>query len=232
MLPEAGFPSLTGPGYRDVLKGIERQLSAKWYLEIGSRSGTSLADRTCNFVAIDPEFALSANAFNASAAQLFFQEESDTFFQRGFLKAAGIVPDFAFIDGMHLIDYLLRDFRNTEAAMEPGGVISLHDVLPFNRAMTINDVGALDRITAWTGDVWKIIPILQRWRPDLKLKVVGAPKTGILVVRNLDPDNTALVDAKAEIDAAFLNTGLDDFGVQALFDSFDLVAPEAYIAEL
>ncbi len=232
MLHAPGFPQISGAGYRSVLAGLETQVAPDWYLEIGSRTGSSLKDRKCSFVAVDPEFKLVPDVFNASRAQLFFQEESDTFFEGGFLARAGISPQLAFIDGMHLIDYVLRDFRNTEAAMAAGGVIALHDILPFNAEMTTRELSALDEIDAWTGDVWKIIPILQKYRPDLVLEVVGAPRTGILVVRNIDPNNRTLFDAEHEIFADFLELDMADYGPDAFFGAFELQDPDRYIASL
>ncbi len=32
----------------------------------------------------------------------------------------------------------------------------------------------------WTGDVWKLIPILQRYRPDLQLTLFDAPPSGLV----------------------------------------------------
>lgn len=227
-----GFPRAARPSYRAVLNALETQLNVEWYLEIGSRTGTSLADRACNFIAVDPDFLLGNNVFNSSAAQFFFQEESDTFFARDFMAANQIVPELAFVDGMHLIEYVLRDFRNAEAAMAPDGVIALHDILPFNTEMTTRDLSALDQLDAWTGDVWKIIPILQRWRPDLTLEVIGAWKTGLLVVRGLDPSNRVLFDAEEEILRTFQEVDLADYGPETLFGTFELHPAEAYIASL
>ncbi|WP_341863001.1 hypothetical protein [Gymnodinialimonas sp. 57CJ19] len=232
MLYSEGFPTAERPSYRAVLSALEMQLQAEWYLEIGSRTGTSLADRTCNFIAVDPDFSLGNNVFNKSETQFFFQEESDKFFARDFLSINKIVPELAFVDGMHLIEYILRDFRNAEASMSSDGVIALHDILPFNTRMTTRDLTALDKLDAWTGDVWKIIPILQRWRPDLTLEVIGAFKTGLLVVRNLDPNNRVLFDAETDILGAFQGTELSDYGPKTLFDSFELTAPATYIAAI
>ncbi len=232
MLLAEGFPQASKPSYRTILTALESKLNVEWYLEIGSRTGTSLADRKCNFLAVDPDFLLDGAVFNKSAAQFFFQEESDTFFERGFMAANSIVPELAFVDGMHLIEYVLRDFRNAESAMATDGVIALHDVLPFNTRMTTRDLSALDTIDAWTGDVWKIIPILQRWRPDLEIDVIGAWKTGLLVVRNLDPQNRTLFDKEDEILGEFQELDLADFGVKNFFDSFELLDSAAYVRGL
>ncbi len=47
---------------------------------------------------------------------------------------------------------------------------------------------------AWTGDVWKIVPLLKEHRPDLKFQLFDVAPTGLVVVSNLDPENRALSD--------------------------------------
>jgi hypothetical protein len=227
-----GFPSLSGASYREVLNALESALSPEIYFEIGSRSGTSLKDRSCSFVAIDPEFQLGGKVFNEAPMQLFFQMTSDAFFEGGFADRMAMRPKLSFIDGMHLIEFVLRDFRNIEALSDPDGAIALHDVLPFNNEMTTRDVSVLETASAWTGDVWKIIPILQEFRPDLTLDVIGAPRTGLLVVRNLDCKNRILFDAEDEILARFQEMDIRDYGAKTFFDAFTIADPAEFIQTL
>jgi hypothetical protein len=44
----------------------------------------------------------------------------------------------------------------------------------------------------WTGDVYKVVPVLRRHRPDLILLPVGTEPTGLLLVLGLDPDSRVL----------------------------------------
>jgi hypothetical protein len=46
----------------------------------------------------------------------------------------------------------------------------------------------------WTGDVWKIIPILHQWRPDLLTLVIDTDPTATLMVIGADPNNNVLWD--------------------------------------
>ena len=39
----------------------------------------------------------------------------------------------------------------------------------------------------WTGDVWKVVPILTKLRPEMKLMYVDCPPSGLLVCAHLDP---------------------------------------------
>ena len=62
------------------------------------------------------------------------------------------VVDLAFIDGMHLFEYALRDVFHTERHTRWTSVMVLDDMLP--RSV---DEAARDRHTdAWTGDVFKV----------------------------------------------------------------------------
>ena len=217
-----GFRRMTGRHYHDVLTQIEQRLTPDWYLEIGSRSGTSIAHRSCNFVAVDPEFAVTADVFNSARQMHFMQQTSDAFFASGFLGKLGIVPDFAFVDGMHLFEFALRDFINAEAAMAPAGLIALHDVCPYDHGMALREATPEEAPFAWTGDVWKTIVILKELRPDLQIDVLSASSTGLACIRGLDPENDALSKGYEGALAKYTDMTLADYGVERYFD---LVAP-------
>jgi hypothetical protein len=48
---------------------------------------------------------------------MIFQQPSDDFFASVVLSKLDIKPDAAFIDGMHLIEFILHGFINCEAIM-------------------------------------------------------------------------------------------------------------------
>jgi hypothetical protein len=67
------------------------------------------------------------------------------------------------------------------------------------------DEAARDRHTgAWTGDVYKMVEVLNRFRPDLVTVLVDTQPTGQLVVFGADPDNTVLSDKYEEILAEYV----------------------------
>lgn len=227
-----GFQRMTGRHYHDVLIEIERRTKPEWYLEIGSRTGTSIAHRNCNFVAVDPVFRVEADVFSAANQMHFMQQTSDDFFASGFLGKLGIVPDFGFVDGMHKFEFALRDFMNMEAAMSPGGIIALHDVCPYDLPMAEREPAPGTTPYAWTGDVWKTVVILRRFRPDLKVDVLSASSTGLACIRNLDPGNTVLADQYDALIEEFTDLSLEQFGVTAYFDLAALRDPDDFLAEL
>lgn len=212
-----------GLRYHRFLRRLHQACLFDWYLEIGCRTGESFAPVRSRTVAVDPFFRAEMNIIGSKPVLHVFQQTSDDFFASGFLARNGIRFGLAFLDGMHLFEFLLRDFINTEAAMDPNGVIMMHDCVPYDLGMTTRDLDNLPR-GAWTGDVWKLIPILQRWRPELQLKVLDCRPTGLVCVSGLDPDNRVLRENYDAILAEFTELDLEAFGIRRFYDSFAMVS--------
>ena len=82
------------------------------YVEIGCRNGHSLSLARCPSVAIDPAFSHTCPLL---APTRFFRETSDDFSAPPNVAEILKQPlDLAFIDGMHLVEFALRDFMNLE----------------------------------------------------------------------------------------------------------------------
>ncbi|MGR3542336.1 MAG: glycosyltransferase family protein [Hasllibacter sp.] len=199
-----GFPTLTGRHYLDELAEMHARLKPRGYLEIGSEKGPSLSLARCPAIAIDPMFQLGPEALAGREVTHLLQMESDRAFAEGHVARLGLTLDLQFLDGMHLYEFLLRDFINAEAHAAPGGTIVMHDCVPMSELAARRD---WDRAVTkhWVGDVWKLVPILRRWRPDLEVEVLRCPPSGLVVVTGLDPKSTVLRDAyeaiRAEWDA-------------------------------
>lgn len=207
-----------GARYRSFLTWLHSEVLFDWYLEIGCRNGESFAPVRSKTIAVDPFFRASINIIGQKPALHVFQSTSDDFFASGFLQRNGIRLGASFLDGMHLFEFLLRDFIGTEAASDPKGVIMMHDLVPHNFGMTTRDLTSIRG--AWTGDVWKLLPILQRWRPDLMLTMLNLRPTGVLCVSNLSPGNRVLQDNYDAIVAEFMDQDIESFGVERYFASF------------
>lgn len=218
-----------GRSYSFVLGRIHARMLFDWYLEIGCRTGATFALSGSPTIAVDPYFRVEQNVIQNKPALHIFQTTSDAFFSSRFLERNAMTLGFAFLDGMHLIEYLLRDFRNTERNSDPGGVIAIHDCCPWNVPITTRDLDGLRDGFAWTGDVWKLLPILQKYRPDLKITVLDANPSGLVIVSNLDPHNTVLFDRYDEILATY-DQPIDKYGLEKFANSFDYVSSEAYVA--
>ncbi|WP_135449200.1 class I SAM-dependent methyltransferase [Tabrizicola caldifontis] len=218
-----------GYHYLDFLSELHRCILFDWYLEIGCRTGASLAPVRGKAIAVDPRFRVRIDVIRQKPALHMFQTTSDDFFASGFLQANRIRPGVSFLDGMHLFEYLLRDFIGTETASDPEGVILMHDCVPIDSERTTRDLAAVRG--AWTGDVWKLVPILRKWRPDLKMTMLDLRPTGMLCVTNLSPGNTVLRDNYDRIVAEYLDQTIESFGVARFFGLFDFAPSVREVAE-
>jgi hypothetical protein len=112
--------------------------------------------------------------------------------------------DLAFIDGMHLFEFALRDFHNVERWCARGSTVLLHDCLPVAAVAALRQ----RRTTFWVGDTWKALEYLLRTRPDLSISLVPCYPSGLVIIRNLNPDLEAdpaalVAFEKAYLDAAY-----------------------------
>ena len=180
--------------YLDFLARVHALHEPENYLEIGVRFGHSLALSRCRSVGIDPAYVVEAEL---SGEVHLRRTTSDEYFTRpDCLDVTGGEPfDLAFIDGMHLFEFALRDFINTEEHCHPWSVVILDDVLPRNVPEA-----ARERHTAqWTGDVYPLIEVLRRYRPDLRTILVDTRPTGLMFVLGLDPTDRTLRENYDEI---------------------------------
>jgi hypothetical protein len=179
-----------GIDYLEVLELLSRHLAPASYLEVGTRRGESLVKFGCDAVSIDPHYIVNQNVIRERKRSFFFQMTSDSFFAEHDLALffpRGI--DIAFLDGMHRFEFLLRDFINTERYCHRNSVILMHDCLPHNQSMASRAHKDGDYSA---GDVWKLIPILKKFRPDIKVFMFDSPPTGLVACTNLDPESKIL----------------------------------------
>jgi hypothetical protein len=217
-------PELTGKDYHACLARLHEVLRPRTYFEIGTAQGSSLMLAQCASIAVDPTFLIQVRA-DSRPALCLFQMRSDDFFRfhdpRSIL---GADIDLAFLDGMHLVEYLLRDFMNTEKACHRQSLIALHDCLPLDYAMTARDgshpASLVESVRPdwWTGDVWKILLILRKYRPDLTVELFNAPPTGLVLIRGLNPESDILSAHYQEIVDRYQNPP-DEFELFLEFQS-------------
>lgn len=183
----------------DFLTGLHERLAPRSYLEIGVNDGRGLARSKTRTIGVDPAFrivvdlACDLQLVKATSDDFFARDDAIAWFPEG-------VVDLSFIDGMHLFEFAFRDFINTEKLSAPTSVAVFDDMLP--RSV---EEAARDRFTReWTGDVFKVALVLERYRQDLVVLPVDTKPTGVVVVVGLDPSNGVLKDAYDEILGAFL----------------------------
>ena len=182
--------------YLGVLGRLQAELSPAHYLEIGVRAGHSLALARGPATGIDPAPAVDVPLPRTTE---LVRATSDAYFAAG---TSTVHPDLAFIDGMHLVEFALRDFMNIERRAAPGAVVAIDDIFPNHLAQAERD----RRTRVWAGDVWRLAEILRTWRPDLFLLPIDTAPTGLLLVAGLDPSNNVLWDAYSAVVRGALET--------------------------
>ena len=181
--------------YLTFLRALHEQLQPRTYVEVGVREGGSLSLSRVPSIGIDPAFSITREL---AAPCHLFRTTSDEYFARPQpLAPLGEAPiDLAFIDGMHLSEFALRDFINIEKFSHWAGVVIFDDMLP----RTVDEAARGRHTLQWTGDVYKIIGVLRRLRPDLVVTLVGTKPTGLLLVHGLDPESRVLADAYPDLE--------------------------------
>ena len=185
------YVPVEGNIYLEVLTGFHESLNPQTYLEIGVSHGDSLKFANCRIIGVDPHPQIKDDSkylIYPKTSDLFFAEDAESLF-----KTEKI--DLAFIDGMHLFEFALRDFINIEKYAHKNSYVLIHDILPrcFSEA-------SRGRVTIdWTGDIWRLIMGLRKYRPDLNINVLDAYPTGLGVITGLNPDSEILIDNYDEI---------------------------------
>lgn len=174
--------------YRDVLQRLHQMRQTRRYVEIGVRHGLSLTLAPGRAVGIDPmpeltvELPASAS-LHVCSSDRYFREVDEG-------ERPDEVDDFdmAFIDGMHLFEFALRDFINLEKRSRPDALILIDDIFPC----AVEQAARKRTTRIWTGDVWKLIDILRDYRPDLDIALLDTAPTGLAAIRRLDRTNRVL----------------------------------------
>lgn len=169
----------------ELLDAIHRKINPSLYLEIGVQTGKSIQLALGQAIGVDPMpqvvQALGGNIKIIKAtSDAFFAGMASNMLRQGI--------DMAFIDGMHLFEYVLRDFINVEKYSKPRTLVFIDDIFPGHEAQARRT-----RVTrAWTGDVWKILPTLQKYRSDLSIQIIDIYPTGLLAISGLNPASLVL----------------------------------------
>jgi hypothetical protein len=195
------------------------------YLEIGVQYGYGLATAQPGtlVIGVDPN-PLVNQVLPAAATTKVHPVTSDHYFAAPELHPDPPI-DLAFIDGLHLFEAALRDFMGVELHGHRRTVVLFDDTLPRNHQEAAREMCPGD----WTGDVWKLIPILTDHRPDLLVLPVDTWPTGTLLVFGLDPQNAILHDAYEAIEEQYL--GVDKVP-DTILNRIDAWRPEKAVERL
>ena len=172
----------------DLLRSLHELIRPKSYLEIGVQTGRSLVQCRAGTMAVgvDPHPQLHLISEPFLNPYSVHKMTSDEFFASHLVEAYAPY-DFVFIDGMHLIEYVLRDFSNSVERSHSRTIIAVDDVLPYSI-----DIAGRDALPGdWTGDVWKLTSILYA-HTSLKVVLVDVAPTGLLLIMGVNPEDDRL----------------------------------------
>ena len=231
---EVVIPDLSGAHYRTILASLNSTLRPHNYFEVGTESGDTLAIFDCVSVAVDPSFQFhdpdTIKRILSKPALHLFRTTSDRFFAENKLEdILGGKVNIAFLDGMHLCEFLLRDFINTERCCSPNSIVIFHDCFPVEAAVAARVQGTVPFVSEhrkgwWTGDVWRTALLLKRKRPDLHMLCLDASPTGLVIITNLDPDSTALGSMYADSVKEMLSWELNGVRLHDYFAEMELTS--------
>ncbi len=189
--------------YLVTLSKLHESIVPNFYLEIGVREGRSLCLANCEALGIDPQYdikvALKSN-------HQIFSTTSDRFFESEDISRLDTADiDLAFIDGMHLFEFALRDFINIEKKSSSHTIVVVDDIFPNHVIQSSRQ----RKSRVWTGDVWKLAECLSKFRPDLELIYLDTLPTGLLIIVGLNSNNKVLLESYNPIVREYKNMELE-----------------------
>jgi len=99
-----------------------------------------------------------------------------------------------------MLVHALRDFMNLERLSTAQLPILVHGCFPHDRR-----TAQRERMRVfWSGDIWRLIVLLKKYRPDLSIYTIATPPTGLGVVRNLNPFSRFIADNLGRLRAEFM----------------------------
>ncbi|RMH81579.1 MAG: hypothetical protein D6683_04105 [Actinomyces sp.] len=183
------------PPYLGTLRRLDQVIRPRTYIEVGVDRGWSLAASTADVrVGIDPDPHPDLPTVTTDTPDI------DEIIDRGpgsaWLvrrrsdDAAGALHDllkrrraqFAFVDGLHLADQVIRDIAMLRTFTGRDAIFALHDVIPIQGGMSRLPPRRRDQ--AWTGDVWRVVPTLAAMGVDVVVDPV--PPSGLAIFRRPD----------------------------------------------
>jgi len=215
--------------YLSFLEALH-QKSYLGYFEIGTQSGRSLCLSKSPSVAIDPYFVLDKDPIGNKEFCLLFQSTSDSFFEKILPQLPFLECQLAFIDGMHLFEYALRDFINLVKISSDKSLFIFHDILPFSYRMATRDYKTLNKNEDCAGDVWKLAHILIEAGMKKSMKILTSAPTGLLAVYCPDKKMVAKLEQNYDkICSKWTNIELDSENLEKLYKTNLFIKPEIYL---
>lgn len=136
------------------------------YLEIGIEYGQTITNvHFKNRTGVDPDPKLDKKYANEMQ---IYNYTSDVYFEKlnemNETRPQNIIYDVIFIDGMHQVEYFIRDLNNSIQYLSIDGTIFIDDIIPLNYNEQLKipikhyyENNILKYNENWTGDIWKVV---------------------------------------------------------------------------
>jgi hypothetical protein len=171
-----------GPNYYDVLRWLHEELKPASYLEIGVFRGRSLSLAMPPTIALGIDPCPKVDHHWQTQTQVVPMTSSEFFSRHSLAEFFGAdCFSLALVDGLHQFERAMDDIFNLEVYAQPDSVIALHDTIPLDE----RTASPTRRTDFYTGDVWKVVPFLKQFRPDLEIVTVRTGPSGLTLIRRL-----------------------------------------------
>ena len=157
------------------------------YLEIGVASGITLQSVIANNKhGVDPLPLINTDRLPNGVT--FSKMTSDQYF---FSLDRNMEFDFIFLDGLHEIQQLLRDFYNSLKHLKVGGWILIDDIVPVDSISAISTIDESYRIRGvkheegypWHGDCFKLLQLILLNFPQIDSFLILYPDNPQLLLK-------------------------------------------------
>ncbi len=184
--------------FAQLLAGLHEIVKPEVYLETGVTDGATLALASMAGTAIGVGPTASVWRDLKRDNQKIYASTLDDYYACDSCERPA--PDFALIRERQF-DVALSDFAHIERTGHRGTIAVFADVLPWRQevAWRVQPGSEASWKDEWCGDVFKVMAVLDEYRPDLTQILVDVQPAGALIVTGLDPRNMILLRAHARI---------------------------------
>ena len=179
---------MNNPSLLDVISYQFNRIRPKVFLAIGDRARyVQCVPQPILGLGVDPWPIMNLKSLPPN--QQVYPVTSDYFFHSPYMVKE-LHPDIILISGFHRFEQVLRDVIFAEKLCSNKSIIMVENTAPASQ----DDIDRAD-ITAvahQTGDVFKIIPIFKKYRPEMKVSTLIDVDKGITIFENLDESNHTL----------------------------------------
>lgn len=223
------IPDHAGMPFEQAMEALHRHFRPGTYLQIGGADSGMLRLASCPTLAVQEQFTIGADMLGSKPACLFMQMPSDRFFADYDPAALLNGPiDLAVLGGARRFEALLRELINTERYCRRESIIVLRDCLPTDAHSARREAAdtRFERRSPhpewWAGDGWKLVAVLKRYRPDLRLLALDAKPAGLMAVTDLDPASGVLSKQYFALTDQFRSAYLTQTGAEAFMRALNM----------